>query len=239
MLLRAWGSLKKHRDHWTRSLARGCSIPSEARVLLRAWGSLKKHRDHWTRSLTDLEYSNCNHGIWPGDKATVALCIFLCLWQPNIRPTYKTSQEVYKWNNGPLTDQSDCCICYNYILNTIIPFLFQRDYKCLGEGNILVITPLLPRIQGWVRIYKYIIALFITANCFLKAAKVIIAESYKAFNFHGLLTNHKIRPTKSTLVHACNGMIAHILNYSKKNSIILWVYIARSWSVHIRWLPIA
>ena len=36
-------------------------------------------------------------------------------------------------------------LCANY---TIIPFLFQRDYKCLGEGNILVITPLLPRIQG-------------------------------------------------------------------------------------------
>ena len=29
-----------------------------------------------------------------------------------------------------------------------IPFLFRRDYKCLGEGNILVITSLLPRIQG-------------------------------------------------------------------------------------------
>ena len=29
----------------------------------------------------------------------------------------------------------------------------KRDYKCLGEGNILVITPLLPRIQGWIRIY--------------------------------------------------------------------------------------
>ena len=35
---------------------------------------------------------------------------------------------------------------------TIIPFLFQRDYKCLGEGNILVITPLLPRIQGSIKI---------------------------------------------------------------------------------------
>ena len=31
------------------------------------------------------------------------------------RPTYKTSREVHKWNNGPPTDQSDCSICYNHI----------------------------------------------------------------------------------------------------------------------------
>ena len=29
------------------------------------------------RSLTDLEYSYSKHDIWPGDVATVALCIFL------------------------------------------------------------------------------------------------------------------------------------------------------------------
>ena len=29
------------------------------------------------RSLTDLEYSYSDHDVWPGDEATVALCIFL------------------------------------------------------------------------------------------------------------------------------------------------------------------
>ena len=42
------------------------------------------------------------------------------LWARYNRPTYKTSGEVYKRNNGPPTDQSDCSICYNYILIIII-----------------------------------------------------------------------------------------------------------------------
>ena len=67
------------------------------------------------KSLTDLEYSYSNHDTWPGDEAAVALCIFLYPGRHNIGPTYKTSQEVHKWNNGTPIDQSDCCIGYNYI----------------------------------------------------------------------------------------------------------------------------
>jgi malate/lactate dehydrogenase len=39
-------------------------------------------------------------------------------------------------------------------ISTIEPLqctiVFSEDYKCLGEVDILVITPLLPRIQGHI-----------------------------------------------------------------------------------------
>jgi hypothetical protein len=42
-------------------------------------------------------------------------------------------------------------------ISTIEPLqytdVFTGDYKCLGGVNILVIIPLLSRIQGWIRIY--------------------------------------------------------------------------------------
>ena len=44
----------------------------------------------------NLEYRYSNHDIWPEDVATVVMCIFLYPGRHNIRPTYKTSREVYK-----------------------------------------------------------------------------------------------------------------------------------------------
>ena len=44
--------------------------------------------------------------------------------------------------------------------------MFTGDYNCLGEVNILVITPLLPRIQGWIGIiYNIIMHLAIIIIC--------------------------------------------------------------------------
>ena len=77
--------------------AQGCSVPGIVRVLLGVWGSLKKRKDRWTRSLTDLEYSYSSYDNWPGDVATVVLCIFIYPGRHNIRPTYKTSRKVHKY----------------------------------------------------------------------------------------------------------------------------------------------
>ena len=59
--------------------------------------SILKCKDHWKRSLADLIIimAIVTMIFDLGTRILLhALCSFLCLWQPNIRSTYKTSQEV-------------------------------------------------------------------------------------------------------------------------------------------------